>query len=87
MSASKVKRNISPDGLQETQAAVVDDKKQGENKRRFADSLKPKSRKLKLDRRVTDEERRSDGSNKNKGPARRKILDQRESQNDRRDED
>jgi hypothetical protein len=87
MSASKVKRNISPDDLEETAASVMDDQKQAENKRRFADSLKPKGRKLKLDRRVADEERRTAGSTGYKGTARREILDRRESLNDRRDED
>jgi len=87
MSASKVKRNISPVDLEKTEASVIDDQKQSENKRRFADSLKPKGRKLKLDRRVADEDRRTGGSTGYNGTARRKILDRRESRNDRRDED
>jgi hypothetical protein len=87
MPAAKVKGNTSPDDLKEAETPVVDGQEQADNKRRFADSLKPKGRKLKLDRRVADEDRRTGGPADYKVPARRENPDQRESRNDRRDED
>jgi hypothetical protein len=86
MSGSKVKRNISADDLGETESSDREAQEQTDSRRRFADSLKSKSRKIKLDRRVAEEDRRTGGSTEYKGPARRKILDRRESRKDRRDE-
>jgi len=56
--------------------------------RRLADSLKPNSRKLKLERRNvnTDADRRIDTGPQYEGPARRKNIDRREKTKDRRDE-
>lgn len=87
MPASKLKRNISPNDLEETEAAAMDGQKQADSRRRFADSLKAKSRKLKLDRRVEGTDRRTNVATGRKGLARRKTLDRRESLNDRRDDD
>ena len=87
MSGSKVKRNIFPDDLVETESPDMDAQEQTDSRRRFADSLKSKSRKIKLDRRLADEDRRTGGSTEYKGPARRETLDRRETQKDRRDED
>jgi hypothetical protein len=82
-----VKRDISADDFGETESPDREGQEQIDSRRRFADSLKSKSRKIKLDRRVADEDRRTGGSTEYKGPARRKILDRRESWKDRRDED
>jgi len=87
MYASKVKQDGAAGDLQQTEAATGEKQEQAKNQRRLADSLKPKGRKLNLDRRVEGIERRGGGAADYKGPARRKVIDRRESINDRRDED
>ena len=87
MHPSKEKQEVSPEKLEEVETAGLDDEKKAESQRRLSDSLSSKSRKLKLDRRVVDSDRRTGTSAEYKGPARRKNLDRRESLNDRRDED
>lgn len=87
MHTSKVKQNTSPDDLEETEASAVESRKLTSNQRRLADSLNPKGRKLKLNRRAAGRDQRTSESTGYKGPARRKTLDRRENLNDRRDED
>jgi hypothetical protein len=87
MHPSNVKQEGRSEELPAGEAAGLDDDKETDSQRRLADSLSAKSRKLKLDRRVDDSDRRTGGSSDYKGPARRKILDRRESFDDRRDKD
>jgi hypothetical protein len=87
MSASKVKQDMAPEDSEKAEASSGESREQAKNQRRLSDSLKSKRRKLNLDRRVEGIERRGNGAGEYKGPARRKIIDRRESTTDRRDED
>jgi len=87
MYASKVRQNLSPDDLEETEEPGMEGQKPTKSQRRLSDSLNSKGRKLKLDRRVDGGDRRTDMATGNKSPARRKVIDRRESLDDRRDED
>jgi hypothetical protein len=87
MYASKVKRDMAPEDLEENEASRTEGEGRAKNQRRLSDSVKPKGRKLNLDRRVEAIERRTGGTSEYKGPARRKVIDRRESTTDRRDED
>jgi hypothetical protein len=60
---------------------------ESDNRRRLADSINSKGRKLKLDRRLDQNDRRLDSSSEYKGPIRRKTIDQRKNTKDRRDKD
>ena len=86
MHASKVKQDMAPEDLKQTEASSKEDGGQSRSQRRLSDSIKQKGRKLNLDRRVEGIERRTGGSAEYKGPARRKVIDRRESSSDRRDE-
>ncbi len=86
MYASKVKQDTAPEDSKQTEASDTEGEEKAKNQRRLADSIKQKGRKLNLDRRVEGIERRGGGSAEYKGPARRKVIDRRESSSDRRDE-
>ena len=87
MHASRTKANGSADDSKVSVETGVDSKKETGMKRRFADSIDARGRKLKLDRRVDQRDRRADAASGYKGPARRKTIDQRVNTKDRRNED
>jgi len=87
MPAPKMEPNGSPDDIDASDEASTESKKQVNNQRRLADSINSKGRKLKLDRRLDQNDRRMDKSSDYKGPSRRKTIDQRENTKDRRDKD
>jgi hypothetical protein len=87
MPAPKIEPNGSPDDIDASDEASTESKKQVNNQRRLADSINSKGRKLKLDRRLDQNDRRMDKSSDYKGPSRRKTIDQRENTRDRRDKD
>jgi hypothetical protein len=87
MYASKVKQDVAPENLKETEASGAEGQEQAKTQRRLSDSIKQKGRKLNLDRRVEGIERRTGGTAEYKGPARREVIDRRDSASDRRDED
>jgi len=84
MHASRVKANTSPEESEQSVEARADS--QQKTSRRLADSINSRGRKLKLDRRVDQQDRRADTATEYKGPARRKTIDQRENTKDRRNE-
>ena len=87
MYASKVNPNVSPDDGEDVESPGTESRELSSDQRRLADSLNAKGRKLKLDRRVADSDRRSNEATSYIGPARRKNLDRRERRNSRRNED
>jgi hypothetical protein len=87
MQASKIEPNVSPDEPEITTETGVESQKKTDNRRRLSDSINAKGRKLKLDRRVDQKDRRTETVPEFKGPARRKTIDQRETTKDRRNED
>jgi len=84
MHASSGKANTSSDEAEESVEARADSRQKTATRRRLADSINPRGRKLKLDRRVEQIDRRTDTASEYKGPARRKTIDQRENTRDRR---
>jgi hypothetical protein len=87
MHASRTKANGSADDSKVSVETGVDSKKETGMKRRFADSIDARNRKLKLDRRGDHKDRRTEAASEYKGPARRKTIDRREKTKDRRRED
>jgi hypothetical protein len=81
MPEQKTESNISTDDVETI------DETGAENRRRLADAINSKGRKLKLDRRIDQNDRRLDTASEYKGPSRRKTIDQRENMKDRRNKD
>jgi len=87
MPAQKKEPNIFPENIEVIGETRVENGKQADTRRRLADSINSKGRKLKLDRRIDQNDRRLDSASEYKGPSRRKTIDQRENTKDRRDKD
>lgn len=87
MSEQKKVPDTLPDDEQTIDEASVEGRKQAEKRRRLADAINSKGRKLKLDRRIDQNDRRLDTASEYRGPSRRKTIDQRENMKDRRDKD
>jgi len=86
MPAAKKEATIFTDKLATTDETGMQGQKSADSKRRLADSIDSKGRKLKLDRRLDQNDRRLDTASEYNGPGRRKTIDQRENLKDRRSE-
>jgi len=84
MPEQKKESNISTDNVETIDETRVESRQQAEKRRRLADAINSKGRKLKLDRRIDQNDRRLDAASEYKGPSRRKTIDQRENMKDRR---
>jgi hypothetical protein len=87
MSEQKKVADIFPDDIETIDEPRAESRQQAEKRRRLADAINSKGRKLKLDRRIDQNDRRLDAASEYKGPSRRKTIDQRENMKDRRDKD
>jgi hypothetical protein len=87
MPEQKKESNISTDNVETIDETRVESRQQAEKRRRLADAINSKGRKLKLDRRIDQNDRRLDTASEYKGPSRRKTIDQRENMKDRRNKD
>jgi len=87
MPAPKKEANVFTDDIDSVDETRAESRKQVDKRRRLADSINPKGRKLKLDRRLDENDRRLDTSSQYKGPGRRKTIAQREKTKDRRGKD
>jgi hypothetical protein len=87
MPAQKKESNRSTDNVESIDETRAESRQQAEKRRRLADAINSKGRKLKLDRRIDQNDRRLDTASEYKGPSRRKTIDQRENMKDRRNKD
>ena len=86
MLAPKMESKIAAEDLESAVETSLESQKQANNRRRLSDAINSKGRKLKLDRRVEQRDRRTTAASEYTGPARRKTIDQRENFKDRRSE-
>ena len=84
MPAANVKENLSAGGSQTATELATASSPQTRNRHRLSDWINPKGRKIKLDRRDVNRDRRTNENPGYKGPARRETIDQRENLKDRR---
>lgn len=87
MLAAPTNKNLPSEGSQTMSEPVTSGSAQTRQRHRLSDWINPQGRKIKLDRRDVNRDRRTNENSSYSGPARRETIDQRENLRDRRIKD